>query len=253
MGKRLIVQRRGAAPPVFRKAGHKRIEPVKYRKISRDEFTTSTYAEVLSLHHEPGRGAPIAKVKFQDGYQTYIIPAEGINIGGKLEYGATAEIKEGNTLPLEFIPMRTPVFNIEIRMGDGGKLVRASGGSAILDSKTEKWAIIKLPSGNLKKIPLEARATVGVVAGGGRVSKPFLKAGNKYHAKKAKGTKYPRVRGVAMSAVNHPHGGGHHQSPHQPTTVSRHAPPGAKIGLIAARRTGLKRGRQKRDLSKDQI
>ena len=253
MGKRLIVQRRGKGSAVFRVAGHKREQPVKYRKISRDEFELSFSAEILDLFHEPGRGAPLARVKFYDGYQTVILPAEGIAVGDKIYYGATADIKEGNVLPLEFIPVRTPVFNVELRKGDGGKFVRTGGGSAIIDSKTEKWVILKLPSGKLKKIPKECRASIGVCAGGGRTSKPFLKAGTKYHAMHAKGHKYPRVRGVAQGAYQHPHGGGHHQSPHNPTTVSRNAPPGAKVGLIAARRTGYKRGRQARDESMDQV
>lgn len=253
MGKRLIVQRRGTGSPVFRVNSHKREEPIKYRKITNDEFTSSTYAEVLDLFHEPGRGAPLARVRFADGYQSVILPAEGIAVGEKIYYGAESEIREGNVLPLEFIPIRTPVFNIELRKGDGGKLVRTGGGSSIIDSKSGKWVILKLPSGKLKKIPKECRATIGVCAGGGRTTKPFLKAGNKYHAKHAKGAKYPRVRGVAMAAAMHPHGGGHHQSPHNPTTVSRNAPPGAKVGLIAARRTGYKRGRQARDSSKDQV
>ncbi len=253
MGKRIIAQRRGTGSPIFRSAGHKRIQPIKYRKITKDEFTSSISAEVLDLMHEPGRGAPLAKIKFEDGYQTLTLPAEGIAIGDKIHYGATAEIRQGNVLPLQFIPVRTPVFNIELRKGDGGKLVRSGGASAVVDSKNEKWVILKMPSGKLKRIPPEARATVGVVAGGGRVTKPILKAGTHYYKKKAKGKKFPRVRGVAMAAVNHPHGGGHHQSPHNPTTISRDAPPGAKVGLIAARRTGYKRGRIETDKSKDQV
>lgn len=87
-----------------------------------------------------------------------------------------------------------------------------------------------------------ARATIGIVAGGGRIDKPLLKAGNAYHKYKAKRNCWPRVRGVAMNPVDHPHGGGNHQHVGHPTTVSRHAPPGQKVGLIAARRTGLLRG-----------
>lgn len=244
MGKRIATRRRGKGGPVWRAAGHKRLEPIKYRKISQIEATGSFWGEIVALTHEAGRGAPLARVKFSDGLQKLILPAEGISIGSRIHYGATSDIREGNTLPLSAIPVRTPIFNIELRKGDGGKLVRTSGGFALVDSITDRWVIIKLPSGRLKKIPLEARATIGVVAGGGRVSKPFLKAGAKWHAKHAKGQKYPRVRGTAMNAVNHPHGGGAHQSPPVSTTVSRNAPPGAKVGLIAARRTGFKRGRQ---------
>ena len=244
MGKRIIPQRRGKGSPTFKAASHKRLEPIKYRKISNEEFNSHFEGEIVELMHEPGRGSPLARVKFFDGLQKLILPAEGVSVGSKIYYGATADITEGNVLPLEAIPIRTPIFNIELRKGDGGKLVRASGGFAIVDSKDEKWVIVKLPSGRLKRIPPEARATIGIVAGGGRVSKPFLKAGAKYHAKHAKGQKYPRVRGTAMNVVKHPFGGGAHQSPSRPSTVSRNAPPGRKVGLIAARRTGYKRGRQ---------
>ncbi|MHA2028270.1 MAG: 50S ribosomal protein L2 [Candidatus Kariarchaeaceae archaeon] len=244
MGKKIIVQRRGKGSSVFRAAGHKRLEPIKYRKISKLEYESTFSGEVLELTHEPGRGAPLAKVKFEDGLQKLIIPAEGISVGSKIHYGVTAEIKEGNVLPMLAIPIRTPVFNIELRKGDGGKLVRTGGGFAIVDSKEDKWVIVKLPSGRFKRISPEARASIGVVAGGGRTGKPFLKAGAKYHAKHAKGQKYPRVRGTAMNPVKHPHGGGAHQSPPRSTTVSRDTPPGRKVGLIAARRTGYKRGRQ---------
>ncbi len=244
MGKKIIVQRRGKGSPVFRAAGHKRLEPIKYRKISKVEYETSFSGEIVSLTHEPGRGTPLAKVKFDDGLQKLIIPAEGISIGSHIHYGVGAEIKEGNVLPLSAIPVRTPIFNIELRKGDGGKLVRTGGGFAIVDSITDRFVIVKLPSGRLKRIPPEARASIGVVAGGGRSGKPFLKAGAKYHAKHAKGQKYPRVRGTAMNPVKHPHGGGAHQSPPRSTTVSRDTPPGRKVGLIAARRTGYKRGRQ---------
>ena len=98
-----------------------------------------------------------------------------------------------------------------------------------------------MPSGELKYLNPNCRASIGVVAGGGRKDKPFLKAGKKWHAYKAKGKKFMTVRGVAMNAVDHPHGGGNRQHPGRPTTVSRHAPAGRKVGSIAAKRTGLKR------------
>ncbi len=247
MGKKLIVQRRGTGSPVFRAAGHKRIEPVKYRKFSREELTGSFKGKIVSFHHEPGRGAPLARVLFDDGLYKYILPAEGISVGQEIVYGADASIQPGNVLPLKFMPIRTPIFNIELRAGDGGKLVRSAGLSAIIDSASDKWIFVKLPSGKIRKVTPEARATVGLIAGGGITSKPLLKAGTKYHKLRAKGHKYPRVRGTAMNPVSHPHGGGAHQSPPRATTVSRNAPPGRKVGLIAARRTGNKRGRSRRE------
>ncbi|MFV2014243.1 MAG: 50S ribosomal protein L2, partial [Candidatus Heimdallarchaeota archaeon] len=103
MGKKIIVQRRGKGSSVFRAAGHKRLEPIKYRKISKVEYESSFAGEVIELMHEPGRGAPLARVKFEDGLQKLIIPAEGISIGSKIHYGVTAEIREGNVLPMDAI------------------------------------------------------------------------------------------------------------------------------------------------------
>ena len=108
-------------------------------------------------------------------------------------------------------------------------------------SLDEKKAMVQLPSGTLKAFNPKCRATIGIVAGGGRPEKPFVKAGTKYHLTKAKGQHWPIVRGSAMNAVSHPHGGGMHQSPGGPYTVKRNTPPGAKVGLIAARRTGRKK------------
>ena len=249
MGKRLIVQKRGAGGPVYRAAGHKRVEPIKYRKISHEELNGKFTGKVIEMRHEPGRTSPIARVLFYDGQYKYILPAEGVSINSVLEYGSEAEIKPGNVLPLSEMPVRTPIFNIELRSGDGGKLVRSAGGSAIVESHSEKWITIELPSGKTKKIVPKARATVGIAAGGGVTKKPFLKAGARFYQKRGKGHKYPRVRGTAMNPVNHPFGGGSHQSPSKPTTVSRNAPPGRKVGLIAARRTGRRKGRSaKRDV-----
>jgi large subunit ribosomal protein L2 len=136
-----------------------------------------------------------------------------------------------------------PVCNVERQPGDGGKFARASGVSAQLLTHDRKVAVVKLPSGEVKRLSPSCRATVGVVAGGGRPEKPFVKAGNKHHKMRARGTKWPRVRGVAMNAVDHPFGGGGRQHPGQPKSVSKNAPPGRKVGDIASKRTG--RGRSK--------
>ncbi len=104
------------------------------------------------------------------------------------------------------------------------------------------WASIKLPSGSKKIVPSGCRAMIGQVAGGGRTEKPMLKAGNAYHKYKVKRNSWPKVRGVAMNPVEHPHGGGNHQHIGHASTVRRDAPPGKKVGLIAARRTGRLRG-----------
>merc|ERR1712065_391 len=123
----------------------------------------------------------------------------------------------------------------------------ASGNSAVIISHNQDTGKtrIKLPSGSKKVLDSRCRATVGVIAGGGRIDKPLLKAGRAYHKYKVKRNCWPRTRGVAMNPVDHPHGGGNHQHIGKPSTKPRSAPPGMKTGLMAARRTGLKRGSKK--------
>merc|ERR1712018_1130443 len=129
-------------------------------------------------------------------------------------------------------------------MGDRGKIARASGNYAIViaHNTDTKRTRVKLPSGTKKVIPSANRATVEIVAGGGRIDKPMLKAGRAYHNYKVKRNCWPKVRGVAMNPVEHPHGGGNHQHIGHASTVRRDTSPGRKVGLIAARRTGQIRG-----------
>merc|ERR1711964_670858 len=149
----------------------------------------------------------------------------------------------GNVLPLGEMPEGTIVCNVEGKAGDRGAFARASGNYATVISHSEDQKTrIKLPSGIKKSVPSTCRAMVGIVAGGGRLDKPLLKAGNAYHKYKVKRNCWPKVRGVAMNPVEHPHGGGNHQHIGHPTTMSRDAVAGQKVGLIAARRTGRKRG-----------
>merc|ERR1712189_127234 len=133
----------------------------------------------------------------------------------------------------------------------GGKLARASGGYATVVTHNKDTGVtrVKLPSGIKKVIPSFNRASVGIVAGGGRIDKPLLKAGRAYHKYKVKRNCRPKVRGVAMNPVEHPFGGGNHQHIGNPSTIRRDASPGKKVGLIAARRTGLIRGT--RQIAKD--
>ncbi len=238
MGKRLRTQRRGKGTPTYKSASHRFRGKIEYRSYDKIEKESSLKGKVVDIIHDPGRSAPVALVKFENGEKKFILAPENIKIGDDIECGISAPIKTGNSLPLAEIPEGTPLYNIEKNPGDGGKFVRASGTYASLITHDVDKAVIELPSGELKGFNPLCRATVGVVAGGGRKEKPFLKAGNRYHALRAKGKKSVSVRGVAMNAVNHPHGGGNRQHPGRPTTISRHAPPGRKVGSIAAKRTG---------------
>lgn len=163
-----------------------------------------------------------------------------------IEYIAALSV--GNILPVNQLPEGTIVSNCEAKTGDRGSFARASGTSTVIIGHSDdgKKTRVRLPSGTRRTVPGNCRAMVGVVAGGGRTDKPICKAGNSYYKWKAKrrGT-WPRVRGVAMNPVDHPHGGGNQQHIGHPSTISRYASHGQKVGLIAARRTGLIRGGKK--------
>lgn len=155
--------------------------------------------------------------------------------------GAKAAVKIGNVVPVGQLPAGAVVCNVESRAGDRGKIARASGDycTIIAHNKDANTTRIRLPSGSKKVISSLSRATVGLVAGGGRVDKPLLKAGRAYHKFRAKRKCWPQVRGVSMNPVDHPHGGGNKQHIGHASTVKWDCPPGQKVGLIAARRTGL--------------
>lgn len=158
-----------------------------------------------------------------------------------------ASLTVGNILPVNVMPEGTIISNCEAKLGDRGVLARASGCSAIVIGHSEdgKKTRVRMPSGVRKSIVGGCRAMVGVCAGGARTDKPILKANRAYFKAHARKLNWPRVRGVAMNPVEHPHGGGNHQHVGHPTTVRRDAPRGQKVGLIAARRTGVIRGGRK--------
>jgi large subunit ribosomal protein L8e len=197
---------------------------------------------VKEIIHDPGRGAPLAKVAFRDPYRFKLrtetfIANEGMYTGQFIYAGKKANLTVGNILPLGEMPEGTIVSNVEEKVGDRGALGRTSGNYVIVigHNADEGKTRLKLPSGAKKIVPSSARGMVGVVAGGGRVDKPILKAGRAYHKYRVKRNSWPRTRGVAMNPVDHVHGGGNHQHIGKASTVSRYAVPGQKVGLIAAR------------------
>lgn len=236
MGKRLIQQRRGRTQSKFNAPSHRFRGKIKY-----SQDTSKNEGIVKDILHDPGRTAPLASIRLKDDKKILIIAPEGIKVGDKIKITEDKnEIKVGNILPIGKIPEGAPVYNIELSPGDGGKLVRAGGSNASIVSHDKKRTVIQLPSGQFKNLDSNCRGTIGVVAGGGRKDKPFLKAGKKHYAYRTRGKQYPIVRGVAMCAVSHPHGGGGHQHVGGPSTVKRGASPGRKVGNIAAKRTGRK-------------
>ena len=244
MGKRIRVQRRGRASPTFRAATHKRVAPVQYPSTSKEEREGVIQGQIMKILHDPGRGAPLANIKLETGETYYSVVPEGVYEGQPTQIGDKASVDIGNVLPLGKIPEGNMVCNIELSPGDGGKLVRSSGAYATVAGHTPDGTILKLPSGKTKYVNDLCRATVGVISGAGRVEKPFLKAGTKANLMRAKGRVYPRTRGRAMIAAAHPYGSGR-RGARKVTTVSRHAPPGKKVGLIAARSAGSKRKRRR--------
>ena len=237
MGKRILVQRMGRGTPTFRNRGWLHPAPACYPPLMQETLR----GRVVELVHDPGRWVPLAHIVLENGTEFWVPATEGMYVGQLIEVGPEARPVNGNILPIGRIPEGAQICNVEIRPGDGGKLARAPGTYAVVLGRSGNKTIIQLPSGKIREVPNEARAMVGVVAGGGRLEKPLLKAGAAYYKWRVKAHKWPRVRGVAMNAVSHPHGGGSHQSPSFPTTVSRNAPPGQKVGHIAARTTGRRK------------
>jgi large subunit ribosomal protein L8e len=251
MGRVLRAQRKGHGG-IFKSNTCKRQGAAKLRKLDFAERHGYVKGVVKNIVHDQGRGAPLAVVHFRDAYKfklnkELIVAAEGMYTGQFIYCGKKAELAIGNVLPLSTIPEGTAVCNIENHTGDRSKIARASGNYAVIVSQNpdEGLTRVRLPSGMRKILKSTCRAMIGSIAGGGRPEKPILKAGRAYFKYKAKRRRWPIVRGVAMNPVEHPHGGGNHQHIGHPSTVGRYCVPGQKVGLIAARRTGLVRGQAK--------
>ncbi len=237
MGHRITTQSRGKGGPTYRAPSHR--YKAELRHIGDGSKTVN--GSVIDIEHDPARNAPIALVRLDNGTKTYMLITEGIGVGAAVAWGADVEVKNGNTLPLENIPTGSYICNIESRPNDGGKFVRSTGVQAIVVDKTSDRVGVRMPSGKTKWFSAKCRATIGIVAGGGRVEKPFVKAGNKYHKMKNTASNWPRVRGVAMNVIDHPFGGGGHQHTGRPKTIARGTSPGRTVGHVAARRTGKSR------------
>lgn len=233
MGKRLRQQHRGRGT-------------IRYR-VRKQAFTTrvsypssSGKGEVIKIFHSPAHSAPIAVIKIGKE-KFYNIAAEGIYEKQNVEVGKDAEVKSGNILPLDKIPLGTQIFNIELNPFCGGKLVRTAGSFATVSKKTGNYVSVLLPSKEEKMIGKDARATIGTIACSGKDEKPFIRAGAKWYAKKARGKPYPLTSPVKMNAVDHPFGCGRGKNMGKSSIPRRHAPPGRNVGLIRASRTGRKK------------
>jgi large subunit ribosomal protein L2 len=213
--------------------------------VSKEELEGVLHGHVSQILHESGRGAPLAAINLENGQTYYSVVPEGVAEGQAVEIGGKASADIGNVLPLRSVPEGTMICNIELSPGDGGKIARSSGAYATVIAHAPDGTMIKLPSGKTRYLGNLCRATVGILSAGGRTEKPWMKAGTKMHWMQAKGHKYHMTRGVAMVSASHPFGSGK-RGGRKVTTVGRGAPPGQKVGLIAARGTGHKSARARR-------
>lgn len=187
-----------------RGGGHKR----KYRIIDFKRDKDGIPAKVAAIEYDPNRSARIALLHYVDGEKRYILAPVGLQVGDMVESGPNADIKPGNALPLENIPVGAIVHNIELQPGKGGQMVRSAGAAAQLMAKEGKYATLRLPSGEFRMVMQSCRATIGQVGNVEHENMVIGKAGRtRYLGKK------PHVRGVAMNPVDHPHGGGEGRSP----------------------------------------
>ena len=243
MGKRTLVRRRGKAGKQFRAITVGKIAPAKYPNFKSNERQSGTVIEIV---HERGIDAPLAKIHFDNDMVSYVPAPEGTSVGSKVEVGIGAIANARNILSLESIPDGTLICNIEKNFGDGGKLIKSAGSSALVFAHGSEGVTIKFPSGKFLTINAKCRAMIGVIAGAGRKEKPFLKAGNRAKYMQAHGRLYPTVRGIAQAAVFHPHGGGRHQHIGRQSSVGRNTPPGRKVGIISPRKTGRSRIKERK-------
>jgi large subunit ribosomal protein L2 len=194
----------GKIPVRHRGGGSK----IKYRIIDFKRNKDGVPAKVASIEYDPNRTANIALLQYADGEKKYILAPVGLKVGTKLMSGPEAEIKVGNALPLQNIPVGTQIHNIELKPGKGGQMVRSAGNVAQLMAKEGRFATLRLPSGEMRMVPIECRATVGQVGNADHELVTIGKAGRKRHM----GIR-PTVRGSVMNPNDHPHGGGEGKAP----------------------------------------
>ncbi|MEM2954581.1 MAG: 50S ribosomal protein L2 [Candidatus Nanoarchaeia archaeon] len=235
MGKRLQTQARGAGGPRYRANSHRFIGKITYpfsiKKLN---------GEVIDILDCPGHSAPLIKILYENGEEALLPAPLGIKVGAKVALGPNSPIAIGSVLPLAEIPSGTYIFGIEKEPFNGPEFVRTSGNAAVVVGKEKDKVLVRLPSKKTLLFNGKCRATIGIIAGGGRIEKPWVKGGKKAVALAAKGGKiFPKVSGVAKNAIDHPFGGTHRRTKGRPTTTRRTGiPPGRKVGLLAARKTG---------------
>jgi|SRR3989344_5718886 len=232
MGKRIISQARGKGSLSYQVRKNAFIYRIGYLPVSEGQ------ASVLKLIHSAAHSAPV--MKMQVGNKIfYNLAFRGVIEGQKINFGKVTENKEGDIVEIKSLPIGTSVYNVEKNPGDGGKMVRAAGTSAIVHKNYEHSKVgLMMPHKHEIVLDGTCRAAIGVVAGEGRGLKPFITAGRKFYKMKAKGGRiWPRTSAVKMNAVDHPFGSGRGKRI-KSKIAKRNAPPGARVGHLRPRRTG---------------
>jgi large subunit ribosomal protein L2 len=237
MGKNLIQQARGKGSPRYRAPSFRYRGCAEHKSIAPAPQT----GKVIDLITCQGHSAPLAVVEYQDNDVCLLIAPEGIRVGQEVVSGASQDPKVGFTSTLKDIPKGTLIYNIESTPGDGGKFCRAAGTFARILNKLDGKDVIMLPSKKTREFQPECRANIGVVAGGGKPEKPFLKAGTRFYAMKAKNKVYPIVSGSAQNAVDHPFGNKRTSRKSKARPAPKNAPPGRNVGMLHPRRTGRRK------------
>jgi large subunit ribosomal protein L2 len=231
MGKTLIQQARGKGSPTYRVRRRAFRYEIKYPALKEGS------GKVIKLIDSPGHTAPLAKI-LMNNCVFYIPACRGMYEGQEIFIGK--DIKDGNIAALQNIPLGVPIYNIEAEPFDGGKFIRTSGNSAVITRKTSDEAAVLFPSKKEKVLHGACRATLGVIAGAGRLEKPFIKAGKKFYSMKTRNKLWPRTSAIKMNAIDHPFGSGRGKNP-KSKIAKRNAPAGAKVGHLRPKRTGRRK------------
>jgi large subunit ribosomal protein L2 len=232
MGKRIIVQARGHGSFSYRVRRNAFRFRLKYPRELKGEGT------VIKLFNSAGHSAPLAKIRYEKGI-FYIPACKGMIEGQKIKFEGN-EVSNGNITQLKNIPIKTPVYNIENKPGDGGVFIKTAGSCATINRVIGENVFVMMPSKKEKKFNPKCRAVIGVIAGAGRLEKPIVKAGKSFYIKKSRNKLWPRTSAVKMNVIDHPFGSGRGKRI-KSKIAKRNAPPGAKVGLIRPRRTGRRK------------
>ncbi|MDE1870692.1 MAG: 50S ribosomal protein L2 [Candidatus Micrarchaeota archaeon] len=235
MPKKLRQQRRGKGSNVYGKLPGTFDISVSYPGSGKD-----ITGEVIGMVNHTGHSAPLMEILYEDMETGYLLAPEGIKIGDKVRIGKSPDYSLGSVVAIGDIPEGTPIYNVESNPGDGGKLVRSAGGTAYVSVHLQGKTTITLPSKSMLTLKNECRAQLGVLASGGMTDQPIVKAGKNHYIMHAINRTWPVIRGVKMNPVDHPFGGKQHHKGKSSMT-SRNAPPGRKVGHIAARRVGRRK------------